>query len=187
MQILLRQGFVNLSLDIGANRLLLYDGEHGKLALKQDALEYAALIIPLDAYFAMVDEMFACFGSASSIFLEKAGEAAGKTIAERNLNTQDMEYAVKVILNRPSGWGHGRYELVKFDLEKKKATVRVHNCFFARQSDKESRSMWYLRGLLKGYFSEIFDDDEMKCIEVRCASLNYEYCEFEIFSQALQA
>lgn len=174
-----------MSLDIGANRALLYDGRHGKLALKQDALEYPALIIPVDAYFAMVDEMFACFGSASSILLEKAGEAAGRIIAERNLNTKGIEYAVKVILNRPSAWGHGRYELVKFDLKKKKATVRVHDCLFARQSDKESRSMWYLRGLLKGYSSEIFDDDEIKCIEVCCSSLNYAYCEFEIFSQAL--
>jgi predicted hydrocarbon binding protein len=176
-----------LSLDIGINRSLRYDCENGKLALKDHSLEYPALIIPLDAYFAMVDEMFACFGSASSILLEKAGEAAGRTIAERNLTAEGVDYSVKVLMNKPSGLGHGRYELARFDPEKKNATVRVHNCLFARQSDKESRSMWYLRGLLKGYFAEIFDDDEVKCTEVRCSSLNYEYCEFEIFTQTLPA
>ena len=166
-------------LDLGLQRVLVFDSQRGRLVASDGGGEHDVLAIPMEAFFGFVDNLFEMFQSGASVILEKAGEGAGRASAKHVL-TQESAKMVCDVFNRASRWGHGRYEMIKFDQAAHHVRLRLHECVFARESDKEQMSMWYLRGYLRGYFTAFFRDDSIACIELKCISLGGKYCEFEI-------
>lgn len=166
-------------LDLGLQRALVFDSQRGRLVASDRVGEQDVLAMPMEAFFGFVDDLFAMFQSGASVILEKAGEGAGKASAKHVL-TQESAKMVCDVFNRASRWGHGRYEMIKFDQAAHHVRLRLHECVFARKSDKEQRSMWYLRGYLAGYFAAFFRDDSIVCTELKCTSLGDKYCKFEI-------
>lgn len=167
-------------LDLGLERSLVFDSEKGRLVASDRGGEQDVLAMPMEAFFGLVDDLFEMFQSGASVILEKAGRGAGKASVKHVLTQEDSAIAVRDLFNRASRWGHGRYEMVKFDQASHRVTLRLRECVFARESDKECRSMWYLRGYLRGYFSAFFRDEAVVCNELKCISLGDKYCEFEI-------
>ncbi len=166
-------------IDLGHDRALTFDMKKGRLSVRNQAGEFPVFAMTADTFFGFVDELDKTFESGASLILEKAGEGAGLASARRAKSWQDPEKAINGIFNRASMWGHGKYELVSFDFRAKYARLRVHDCFFARESDSDGRSMWYIRGYFKGYFSSMFGDESIVCEELKCASRGDKYCEFE--------
>jgi len=56
---------------------------------------------------------------------------------------------------------------------------RLENCAFARENDPEERTMYWIRGFFKGFFSEIFGV-EVECKETTCMSRGDKYCTLEL-------
>ncbi|MCL5068517.1 MAG: hypothetical protein M1368_09235 [Thaumarchaeota archaeon] len=173
-------------LDLGVERALVFDDKRGRLVASDKSGDHDVLAMPMEAFFGLVDDLFVMFQSGASVILEKAGAGAGKASVKHVLSQEESSKAVRELFSRASRWGLGRYEMVKFDPDSHYAKLRLHQCVFARESDKECRSMWYLRGYLRGYFSTFFRDEGVICTELKCSSLGDKYCEFEIVPQLKQ-
>ncbi len=151
------------SLDVDLDRKLAYDKEKGQLITTDGSGSRLVLAMPMEAFFGLVDHLFELFMSGASVILEGAGEGAGKAAVQNIMSRKDIEYGLRKTLSRGSRWGHGRYELLELDFPRNYSRLRVYNCVFARESDPECRSMWYLRGYLRGCFSTFFRNPEIIC------------------------
>ncbi len=169
-----------MTLEFNAERSLVLDQAHGHIIAKGVVIRCPVIALPLDSFFTIVDELYSLFQSGTALILEKVGEATGRTNAKLAMPPRGKIEVLKAVYNSASTWGYGRYELVRLDMASKEARIRIYDCAFARKSDVERRAMWYLVGFFKGYFSVFFEDDSVKCTEIKCASAGYDHCEFVV-------
>ncbi len=78
-----------------------------------------------------------------------------------------------------SGWGN--LQTIDLEFETKRAIILVENSPFAAALKGKSASPvdTFLRGVLAGLFSKIFNED-IDCVEVECLAQNSERCKFII-------
>lgn len=81
-----------------------------------------------------------------------------------------------------SGWG--AIQAVDLNFDSKRAIVVVDNSPFVAELKGKSKFAVdvFLRGVLAGLFSRIFNEN-IDCVEVECAALNFERCKFIIKPQ----
>ena len=121
------------------------------------------------------------FGSGADFILYEMGKAAGEERIKKMHEDYGLEdqAALKLILaeRAAKGWGVPRIE--KYDEEKKKATIIVHElfeCLPFKDGGKEPRSQFF-RGYLSGVFGFLFNGD-VSVREVECIGKRDENCKF---------
>ena len=78
-----------------------------------------------------------------------------------------------------SGWGKG--ELIKFDVEKKKAIVRVTNSPVVKELRPSKEPVdFIIAGYIGGSGAAAFKDKTIECKEVQCQAMGNPVCMFEV-------
>lgn len=96
----------------------------------------------------------------------------------------DKEKQLKFVEEFFIGSGWGTISAVDLKFESKRAIVVVDNSPFVAELKGKSKVAVdvFLRGVLAGLFSRIFNEN-IDCVEVECAALNFERCKFIIKPQ----
>jgi len=77
-----------------------------------------------------------------------------------------------------SGWGN--IQTIDIEMQSKRAIIIIENSpFAAALKGKTQTADVFLRGIIAGMFSKIFEED-IDCAEVECAAHNSERCKFII-------
>lgn len=145
--------------------------------------ESPAMIMPIELFGSLFEEVGKILQpSGFAAVFYNAGKKSGTFIA--NLLTE--KYALKnrqlilalVQSTRAIGWG--QMDEVKVDLNRLYCKIRVRRCFEAvlKRNGKE-RGCYWTRGFLAGFLSQAIGKP-MEAIELKCATGEDEFCDFEI-------
>ena len=95
-----------------------------------------------------------------------------------NARPQSRE-GLRELLGIYSAVGWGRPELVELDNAKRRAKVRLYDCFESEGVSTGAPACNFVRGHLSGAFTAYFGG-YVRVMEKRCSSKGDSYCEFEI-------
>ncbi|MEM4311401.1 MAG: V4R domain-containing protein [Nitrososphaerales archaeon] len=134
----------------------------------------------------MFNELYSTFSSGASVILYEMGYSAGKykiQSIQKNYGLKGKEALTIVLAERVTkGWCIP--EIIKFDLSKSLAEVKVEElfeCLPFKGKEKEARSQFF-RGYLAGLFSELLSKEVM-IIEEKCLAKGDDNCYFKVESK----
>jgi predicted hydrocarbon binding protein len=138
------------------------------------------LIAPVDSLCAIASVQDAEFQKRIYLSLKKG--TVDKIVAEFGSNfglEKGKELALIEEFFTASGWG--KIESIDLQMEGKKAIIILENSPFvlALRGKTSIPADVFLRGMLAGLFSKIFNED-IDCVEVDCAALSGDKCKFII-------
>jgi len=125
-------------------------------------------------------------GSGGEAMLYHIGREVG---AERgkHINMEAEKMGVKRLRDRFAmgeilfkSLGYGIPQIMEFSEDPPRFKMRVHHCIECELGQSAGRPFsHYVRGVIAGYASEIFNRD-MQARETRCIAMGDPYCEFEV-------
>ena len=157
---------------------LEYSEDKGLLTYK--GIRY--LILRPETIMTMYKKLRAKYGSDVDFHFFEGGYEGGRLSSQKykdnfGLNEIDLiNFTLKT--GREIGWG--RFELLRYDQEKKILEVKVSNsAFVTKDKSSEFPVCHFILGVMSGMASVLFDA-EVSSKEVKCAAKGDEYCIFEV-------
>jgi predicted hydrocarbon binding protein len=123
------------------------------------------------------------FGTAGEAMLYYQGYAVGQRTCQAYREDTGIEEPETLVglgkaYFKTSGWGI--MDVVNLSVEKGEAQVRIYGSFEC-ESGKDSEAPYghFIRGILAGFFSNIFQR-EAKAVETKCIATGDPYCEYTV-------
>lgn len=146
-----------------------------------------AVIMRREIYKAFIKDLRDEWGSAGEVFLYHVGEKIGENVVEvytKILKLQPqvkkfvkLEDMVKISLT----FGYFIPEIVKLNLERGEATIRIYDSFECELGKGENRPYSQLiRGMIAGVTKKVQNTDKVDVEEVKCIAVGDPYCEFQV-------
>jgi predicted hydrocarbon binding protein len=129
---------------------------------------------------AKVTEQVLGEGAQAIMFLagKRSGEQFSRALLGEGIRKEGLQYALETFLTN-CGWGK---VWVHVDFQKIDATVRIRNCFTARQTTVEKPVCHFINGFICGVFTLIFESEEIDCSEKECTAKGDKFCEFRVLA-----
>jgi len=140
-----------------------------------------AIVMRSDVIAKSMDEIRQIFNTGGDVMLYKQGFSAGRNDAEeliRIFGEGSILNRIEDLVNLYSSLGWGKAKIAEVEFEKLSARIRIDENFECMGQEKKSKPYsQFVRGHLAGLSTYLFST-EMKCTEVKCASMGDAYCEF---------
>jgi len=166
---------------------LLFDEESGRITTTYDNKVYDdCFLLPVEAYYGLMEELFQMFGADYWLILQKAGEGAGRVSARsfQNTDADKIAEAIKNGFNGKSRWGFGLYKLKELDIQKKHVMFELHDSALEYNGNNSRYKRFveeqhFLVGFYIGLFSTLFNN-RMRCTCSRVTDNTKIYYKFEV-------
>ncbi len=161
-----------------SNDGLIVDSLNFPLKLSQGQ---RAIVMRSEVIASSMNEIRQIFNTGGDVMLYKQGFSAGQNDAEeliRIFGEGSVLNRIEDLVNLYSSLGWGKARIAEVEFEKLSARIRIDENFECMGQEKKSKPYsQFVRGHLAGLSTHLFAT-EMKCTEVKCASMGDPYCEF---------
>ncbi len=144
------------------------------------------VIFPRTFYEVMVKRLMEIFKSGYIAMLYYIGFEIGKELFKSHVKIvgHDVEKLSTLCEVFFRVLGYGILHIIDIDFRGRRATVRIIDSFECMMhGDSKRPSSHFIRGILAGWFSELFEE-KVKAVEVKCIAQGHEYCEFRVLPES---
>ena len=149
-----------------------------KLSFQNNLEEQQGFIFRFETWAEIRDSLIETYGQEAESILFKAALNAGRRSAYRRLEiARNKQESLKLLSEYKMSQNWGKIVFSKVDYAKKSGTISITNSFEARKTKSLKPICYFFTGYLKGFLSEIFQQN-IDVNEYECKAQNNNKCKF---------